>query len=158
MAQHGQLKKPRKRRVAGGVDTHGDTHQAAVVLLNGARVDAEFPATAHGYGQLLSWQRLFGRFWAVGVEGTGAYGAGLARHVTEQGVRVVEVNRPDRRQRRAKGKSDPLDAYAAADAVLPGRACATPETRHRDRGSHDGSISPRRVPGVRGVVLYPTSP
>src|SRR5258708_7255702 len=59
MAQHGQLKKPRKRRVAGGVDTHGDTHHAAVVLLNGARVDAEFPATARGYGQLLSWLRLF---------------------------------------------------------------------------------------------------
>ena len=128
MAQHGRLKKPRKRRIAGGVDTHGDTHHAAVVLLNGARVaDAEFPATARGYAQLLSWLRSFGRLWAVGVEGTGSYGAGLTRHLTEQGVRVVEVDRPDRRQRRTKGKSDPLDAYAAADAVLSGRACATPK-------------------------------
>lgn len=158
MAQHGQLKKPRKRRVAGGVDARGDTHHAAVVLLNGARVaDAEFSATARGYAQLLSWLRSFGRLWAVGVEGTGAYGAGLARHLTEQGARVVEVNRPDRRQRRSKGRSYPLDAYAAAGALLPGRACATPETRHRDRVSQDGSISPRRVPGFRGVVLYPTS-
>jgi transposase len=99
-----------------------------VLLLNGTRVaDTEFPATARGYGQLLSWLRSFGRLWAVGVEGTGSYGAGLARHLTEQGVRVVEVNRPDRRQRRAKGKSDALDAYAAADAVLSGRACATPK-------------------------------
>ena len=89
--------------------------------------DAEFPATARGYEQLLSWLRSFGRLWAVGVEGTGSYGAGLARHLTEQGVRVVEVNRPDRRQRRAQGKSDALDAYAAADAVLSGRACATPK-------------------------------
>jgi transposase len=128
MAQHGRLKKPRKRRIAGGVDTHGDTHHAAVVLLNGARVaDAEFPATARGYAQLLSWLRSFGRLWAVGVEGTGCYGAGLARHLTEQGLRVVEVDRPDRRQRRTKGKSDPLDAYAAADAVLSGRAQAIPK-------------------------------
>jgi len=54
----------------------------------------------------------------------GTDGAGLARHLTEQGVRVVEVNRPDRRQRRATGQSDPLDAYAAAGAMLPGRARA----------------------------------
>lgn len=128
MAQHGQLKKPRKRRIAGGVDTHGDTHHAAVVLLNGARVaDAEFPATTSGYARLLSWLRTFGRLVAVGVEGTGSYGAGLARHLAEQGVRVVEVNRPDRRQRRTKGKSDPLDAYAAAEAVLSGRAQAIPK-------------------------------
>ena len=52
-------------------------------------------------------------------------GAGLARHLTEQGVRVVEVNRPDRRQRHATGQSDPLDAYAAAGAMLPGRARVT---------------------------------
>lgn len=128
MAQSTRLKKPRKRRIAGGVDTHGDTHHAAVVRLNGTRVaDAEFPATAAGYVLLLGWLRSFGRLVAVGVEGTGAYGAGLARHLTAEGVRVVEVNRPDRRQRRTKGKSDPLDAYAAADAVLSERATATPK-------------------------------
>jgi transposase len=69
----------------------------------------------------------FGRLQAVGVEGTGSYGAALARHLTGVGVKVIEVNRPDRRQRRAKGKSDPLDAYAAADAVLAGRASAVPK-------------------------------
>ncbi|GJN99923.1 hypothetical protein NJB1907f44_37430 [Mycobacterium marinum] len=119
------LKKPKKRRIVGGVDTHGDTHHAAVVLLNGTRVaDAEFEATAAGYA-LLAWLRSFGRLSAVGVEGTGAYGAGLARHLAAEGVRIVEVNRPDRRQRRIKGKSDPLDAYAAAEAVLSERAIGT---------------------------------
>jgi transposase len=69
----------------------------------------------------LEWMCSFGRLHAVGVEGTGAYGATLARHLAGQGVKVVEVNRPDRRLRRTRGKSDPLDAYAAAEAVLAGR-------------------------------------
>ncbi|WP_328710932.1 IS110 family transposase [Microbispora hainanensis] len=120
--------KPRKRRITGGVDTHKDTHHAAVILMNGRRLaDAEFPATAAGHADLLEWMRSFGRLHAVGVEGTGSYGAGLARHLRSAEVRIVEVNRPDRRQRRAKGKSDPLDAYAAADAVLSGRAMAVPK-------------------------------
>jgi transposase len=120
--------KPKRRRIVGGVDTHADTHHAAVVLMNGARVtDAEFAATAAGYAQLLDWLQSFGRLHAVGVEGTGAYGAGLTRQLHAAGVRVVEVNRPDRRQRRLAGKSDPLDAYAAAEAVLAGRATATPK-------------------------------
>jgi transposase len=107
------------------VDTHSQTHHAAVVLMNGARVaDAQFPATSAGYAQLLGWMGSFGRLHAIGVEGTGSYGAGLARHLRAQGVTVIEVNQPDRRQRRARGKSDPLDAYAAADAVLAGRAAA----------------------------------
>jgi transposase len=121
-------KKPKKRRIAGGVDTHADTHHAAVVLMNGRRLaDAEFPATTAGYAELLAWLRSFGRLHAVGVEGTGSYGAALARHLLGQDIRVIEVNRPDRRQRRAKGKSDPLDAYAAAEAVLAGRATAVPK-------------------------------
>jgi transposase len=103
------VRKPKKQRIAGGVDTHRDTHHAAVVLINGRRLaDAEFPATAVGYADLLAWMRSFGRLHAVGVEGTGSYGAGLARHLRGQDVRVVEVDRPDRRQRRAKGKSDPV--------------------------------------------------
>lgn len=120
--------KPKMRRIAGGVDTHSQTLHAAVLLMNGARVaDAQFPATRQGYALLLAWMRSFGRLHAVGVEGTGSYGAGLARHLRAGKVTVVEVNQPDRRQRRASGKSDPLDAYAAADAVLSGRASAIPK-------------------------------
>jgi transposase len=130
-------KKPKKRRITGGVDTHKDTHHAAVVLMNGRRLaDAEFPTTAAGHTKLLEWMRSFGRLHAIGVEGTGSYGAGLARHLPGEEVKVVEVNRPDRRQRRTKGKSDPLDAYAAADAVLAGRAttrCPRPATASSSR-------------------------
>jgi len=46
----GEFKRPRKRRIVGGVDTHADTHHAAVVLMNGRRLaDRQFPATAAGY-------------------------------------------------------------------------------------------------------------
>ena len=64
----------------------------------------------------------------VGVEGTGSYGAGLARFLTGEGVEVVEVNRPDRQRRRRRGKSDSTDAEAAARAVLSGDATAVPKT------------------------------
>ena len=128
MARATQLKKPVRRRIVGGVDTHHDTHHAAVLLMNGRRLaDAEFATTEQGYAQLLAWLGSFGRLHAVGVEGTGSYGAGLTRHLHGAGVRVVEVTRPDRQQRRLRGKSDPLDAYAAAEAVLAGRATAMPK-------------------------------
>jgi transposase len=65
----------------------------------------------------------------VGVEGTGTYGAGLARHLADQGLDVVEVDRPDRKTRRRQGKSDPIDAIAAARAVLAGTATGAPKTR-----------------------------
>jgi transposase len=92
--------------VVDGVDTHADTHPGAVVLMNGRRVaDREFPATRAGYVDLLDWMRSFGRVHAVGVEGSGSYGAGLARHLAGAKVKVVEVNRPDRRQRRTKRAS-----------------------------------------------------
>ncbi len=114
--------------VTGGVDTHRDTHHAAVVDEVGRELgDAEFPATPVGYRRLLAWMRGFGAVTQVGVEGTGSYGAGLARHLRAERVRVLEVDRPDRKTRRAKGKSDPIDAYAAARAVLSGAAGGTPK-------------------------------
>ncbi|MEU1390934.1 MULTISPECIES: transposase [unclassified Nonomuraea] len=74
-------KEPKKRRIVGGVDTH----HAAVVLMNGRRLaDAEFPGTVAGYAELLAWLRSFGRLHAIGVEGTGSYGAALARHLRGQ--------------------------------------------------------------------------
>lgn len=120
--------RPKARRIAGGAGTRSQTHHAAVLLMNGGRVaDAQFPATRQGYAQLLAWMRSFGRLHAAGVEGTGSCGAGLARHLHAEKVTVAGVNQPDRRQRRAEGKSDPLDAYAAAGAVLSGRASAIPK-------------------------------
>lgn len=76
---------------------------------------------------MLIWMRSKGRLSQAGVEGTGAYGAGLARYLHEQNVEVLEVPRPDRRLRRQRGKSDPIDAEAAARSVLAGKANATPK-------------------------------
>ena len=116
--------------VTGGVDTHGETHHAAVIDQVGREVaDAEFPTTPAGYRALLAWLRAQGQLERVGVEGTGAYGAALGRYLRGQGVVIVEVDRPDRKTRRAKGKSDPIDAYAAARAALSGAASGTPKTR-----------------------------
>jgi transposase len=116
--------------VTGGVDTHGETHHAAVVDHLGRHLaDQEFPATGAGYRRLLAWLASHGSVTAVGVEGTGAYGAELARAMRQAGLKVVEVDRPDRKTRRMRGKSDPIDAYAAATAVVSGRAAGTPKTR-----------------------------
>jgi transposase len=118
------------RKVTGGVDTHGETHHAAVVDEVGRQLaDREFPTTPRGYRALLIWLASFGTLVLVGVEGTGAYGAALTRYLRSEGVQVVEVDRPDRQTRRAKGKSDPIDAYAAALAALSGRAAGTPKSR-----------------------------
>jgi transposase len=116
--------------VFGGVDTHGRTHHAAAIDGAGRLLgDAEFAATAAGYAVLLTWLTAFGPVVKVGVEGTGTYGAGLARHLAAQQVTVVEVDRPDRKTRRRQGKSDPIDAIAAARAVLAGTATGAPKTR-----------------------------
>ncbi|MDE3724948.1 MULTISPECIES: IS110 family RNA-guided transposase [Nocardiopsis] len=116
--------------VTAGVDTHGHTHHVAVIDPLGRHLaDREFEATGQGYLDLAAWLLSHGTVDAVGVEGTGAYGAELARHLARQGLTVVEVDRPDRKTRRMKGKSDPIDAYAAAQAVASGRATGVPKTR-----------------------------
>ena len=116
------------RAITGGVDTHADAHVAAALdPLGGLLGVREFPATAAGYAGLLSWLAGFGTVALVGVEGTGSYGGGLARHMSGAGVRVVEVDRADRQDRRRNGKSDPLDAESAARAVQFGRASGTPK-------------------------------
>ncbi len=116
--------------VTGGVDTHADVHVAAALDPVGRELGwASFPTTAAGYAALTDWLEGFGPIGTVGVEGTGVYGAGLTRALTAAGIAVVEVDRPDRKARRDHGKSDPLDAYAAARAALSGRATGTPKTR-----------------------------
>jgi transposase len=115
--------------VIGGVDTHKDVHVAAVIDSLGRIQGVEsFPTTVHGYRRLLVWLQSHGELLAVGVEGCGSWGAGLARHLTARGVRVVEVHRPNRQKRRLHGKSDTVDAEAAARAVLSGEATVTPKT------------------------------
>jgi len=115
--------------VIGGFDTHKDTHHAAVIAVTGQLLaDRQFPATAAGHRSALEWMQSFGVVDAIGVEGTGSYGAGLARFLTAQGHRVVEVNRPSRAARRLDGKSDRLDSEQAARSVLAA-ADAVPKSK-----------------------------
>jgi hypothetical protein len=91
--------------ITGGVDTHADLHVAAALdPLGGLLGVQEFPATATGYAQLLDWLGGFGSISLVGVEGTGSYGAGLARHLAAAGIGVVEVDRADWQDRHRQGK------------------------------------------------------
>ena len=111
------------RLVAGGVDTHLDAHVAAALDANGGVLGVRsFPTTTAGFVALTDWLCAFGRVAQVGVEGTGAYGAGLSRYLRSRGVRVIEVDRTNRQLRRRAGKSDPVDAIEAARAALSGRA------------------------------------
>jgi transposase len=111
------------RPVIGGVDTHLDAHVAAAVDANGGVLGvATFATTITGFARLQSWLGEFGPIACVGVEGTGAYGAGLTRYLRGRGLEVIEVDRANRQARRRDGKSDTLDAIEAARAVLGGRA------------------------------------
>ncbi len=117
--------------VVGGVDTHGWVHVAAVVDQLGRVLGTRsFPVGAGGYAALAAWLRSWGpQLLAVGVEGTGSYGAGLACALCAAGIVVVEVDRSDRSARRRAGKEDDLDAISAARAVLGSRARGTPKAR-----------------------------
>jgi transposase len=101
-----------------GVDTHLDVHVAVVKDRLGRRLATTSAATTPaGYAELLGWAEQFGPVDTWGVEGTGSFGAALTRFLRAHGQVVVEVNRPDRAARRRRGKSDPLDADAAARAA-----------------------------------------
>lgn len=154
------------RRVIGGVDTHKDQHVAAALDGVGRLLGvAEFPATAEGYRALHAWLVGHGEIVAVGVEGCGSWGAGLARHLATVNVRVVEVNRPNRQVRRRRGKSDSLDAEAAARAVLNGDATATPksgdgpvEALRQLRVARAGAIKARTAAANQLHSLLDTAP
>jgi transposase len=115
--------------VTGGIDTHKETHVAAVIDSLGAEIATKaFPTTANGYRSLAQWLGSHGRLDRVGVEGCGSWGAGISRHLTEAGHTVVEINRPNRQKRRSQGKSDPLDALSAARAALGGLDAGEPKS------------------------------
>ena len=117
------------RLVTGGVDTHAEVHVAGMVDQAGRVLGTgEFPVSTAGYQAALAWMRGHGELVKVGVEGTGSYGAGLARYLAAEGVEVTEVIRPNRQARRRRGKSDTADAVAAALAALNGEASGTPKS------------------------------
>ena len=127
------------RGVTGGVDTHLDVHVAAALDPLGALLGTErFGTDPSGYKSLLAWLESFGAVTKVGVEGTGSYGAGLARFLRRADVEVIEVDRPNRAERRRSGKSDPLDAVEAARAALGGRATSISKSK-------DGAVEAIRV-------------
>ena len=126
-------------QITGGVDTHLEVHVAAVLDDHGGLLGtASFATTPDGYRELADWLTSFGEIVVVGVEGTGSYGVGLTRHFHERGVRVVEVDRPNRQRRRRAGKSDTHDAVSAARAAFAGDALGAPKTR-------DGNVEAIRV-------------
>lgn len=111
-----------------GVDTHRDIHVAVALDHLGRKLGwTEVPTTPAGYDELLEWAQSLGDVEAWGVEGTGCFGAGLARFLAGEDELVIEVIRPNRQKRRLKGKSDPIDAEAAARAVLSGEASGAPK-------------------------------
>ena len=127
------------RPITGGVDTHLDAHVAAALDPIGGLLGVEsFAANPAGYRELFDWLSGFGALVRVGVEGTGAYGAGLARFLRSMNVEVVEVDRPSRQARRRYGKSDPVDAVEAARAAQSGRAHGVAKTA-------DGNVEAIRV-------------
>jgi transposase len=115
-----------------GVDTHLNFHVAVAVDHLGRRLgELSVPTTAKGYERLLWWAEGFGPVRCAGIEGTSSYGAGLTRHLKAQGIEVLEVERPKRRQRSSSHrnvKSDPLDAESAARAVLAGETSGVPKS------------------------------
>lgn len=122
-----------------GVDTHLDFHVAGALDDRGRCLGSmELPATPGGYRALSRWAEELGTPVAFAVEGTGSWGAGLAATLVAQGYDVREITRPDRRARRNQGKSDTLDAFAAARLAQAGEARAKAKTR-------DGQVESIRV-------------
>ena len=120
---------PAEVRVAVGVDTHADVHVAAAIDQHGHLLGTtSVPSTAAaGHARLTAWAEELGVIDQVCVEGTGSDGIGLTRHLLEQGVSVVEVDRPNRQTRHRRGKTDAIDAETAARSVLAGIALGTPQ-------------------------------
>ncbi len=113
-----------------GVDTHADTHTAALVAVKSRAVVATTTVSADpdGYAQLVALAESHGGLRGWAMEGSGGYGAGLARHLHDRGELVVELDRPVRPVRRAGAKSDVIDAERAARDALSRVRLAVPKT------------------------------
>lgn len=104
-----------------GVDTHRDTHEVEIALPTGRAIaTTKVDNDSGGFADLLAWifDHAPGPRLAVSIEGTRSYGAGLARAVAAAGLMVIECEQPNRKQRRGKGKSDPIDAHLAVLTAL----------------------------------------
>lgn len=111
-----------------GIDTHKHTHHVAIIDHLGRPItDRQFDTTPAGYNEIVNYLHTAGTISAVGVEGTGSYGAGISRVLVTAGFEVFEVARPNRRSRRLRGKSDPLDAQQAALSALSDTDTALPK-------------------------------
>jgi transposase len=116
------------RTVIVGVDTHKDVHVAVAVDQDGRLLGhRREKTTCSGYAALYAWAAGLAPAVRFGVEGTGSYGAGLSRYLSSRGVQVTEVRGPNRQLRHDRGKSDTVDAEAAARAVLAGTATGVPK-------------------------------
>ena len=117
------------RAITGGVDTHADMHVAAALdPIGGLLGVREFPVSTAGYAGLLGWLGGFGTVALAGIEGTGSYGAGLARYITAAGIRGVEVDRAAGRT--AAARANPTRWTRSA---RPGRRSpAGPAARRKD--------------------------
>jgi transposase len=128
-----------------GVDTHKDLHVAVLLDRLGRHLaTGSFDTTDAANRDLVTWTNRYGQVTTAGVEGTGSYGYRLAQHLSGHGIKVVEVNRPDRARRRRKGKNDSVDAEAAARAVLAGDAQAVPKDRNGAVGELRALVVARR--------------
>ena len=112
-----------------GVDTHSQTHTAAVLdaRTGGVLARATVTADPDGYAELVALADQHSGLRAWAMEGTGGYGAGLTRHLAGADELVVELDRPKRPARRAGAKSDPIDAERAARDALARTRLAQPK-------------------------------
>lgn len=152
--------------ITGGVDSHEHALHAVALDDHGRRLgDEVFSATRDGYQRLLTWFRQFGSVDAIGVESTGAYAAGLTRFLRAADIKVIEVNQPHPHTRHRRGKTDAIDAEAAARKVLSGEATTIPkettgivESIRQLRVTRDSAIKGRSVTLVQLGELIITAP
>jgi transposase len=139
-----------------GVDTHRDEHVLAVVSVPAGAIvaGAAAPTNARGYRELLRVAERYAagrRAWAI--EGSGSYGAGLARFLAGRGEAVLEVSRAPRTERRLRGKDDALDAARTARAVLASETLARPRTGERREALRLLLVARRSAVDVRREAL-----
>ena len=104
-----------------GVDTHRDTHEVEIAHPSGAVIaTCQVSNDTSGYAEVLAWilDHTPGPRLVVSIEGTRSYGIGLARAVAAAGLAVIECEQPNRKARRGRGKSDPIDAHLAVLTAL----------------------------------------